>query len=157
MEYALHATYYLCDNHHQPHTATNGRVGLSPWLRLSWAKKGMKDEVAEWVASSHILTCTQTIGSAGARPRWRTLPPEIIWMILQCLANDKATLRACSQMAQDFHHVTLSLLGRHLTMNDVDSLKGSTRRIAKGAFQRVRSLDLGVINKIAILEEYWRS
>ena len=101
--------------------------------------------------------CTQTVGSVSARPRWRILPPEIIRIILQCLANDRATLRACSQTTQDFRHAALSILGRHLTINGVDRLKGSTRMITKGAFQHVRSLDLGVINKIAILEEYWKS
>ena len=76
-------------------------------------------------------------------------------MILQYLTTDKETLRACSRAARDFRHVALSFLGRHLTVNDVDRLKGCAELIARGAFQHVRSLDLGVNNKRVILEEYW--
>jgi len=76
-------------------------------------------------------------------------------MILQYHATDKQTLRACSQAARDFRHVALSFIGRHLTVNNVDRLKECTRLIARGAFQHVRSLDLGVNNKRVILEEYW--
>ena len=76
-------------------------------------------------------------------------------MILQYLATDKETLRACSRAACDFRHVALSFFGHHLTVNDVDRLKGCAELIARGAFQHVRSLDLGVNNKRVILEEYW--
>ena len=76
-------------------------------------------------------------------------------MILQHLATDKQTLRACSQAARDFRHVALSFIGRHLTVNNVDRLKECAELIARGAFQHVRSLDLGVNNKRVILEEYW--
>ena len=75
-------------------------------------------------------------------------------MILQYLAGDTVTLRACSRTARNFRHVALSLLGRHLTVNDAGRLSKCSKLIAQGAFQHVRSLDLGVNN---ILEEYWKS
>lgn len=78
-------------------------------------------------------------------------------MILQYLAANKETLRACSQTAHDFRHVALSFLGRHLTVNDVNRLKECAQLIPKGAFQHVRSLDLGVNNKNVILEGYWEN
>ena len=90
------------------------------------------------------------------RPRWSILPPEIIRMILQYLATDKETLHACSWAARDFRHVALSFLGRHLAVKTVDRLRVCTRMIRRGAFQHVRSLDLGVGNKNIILEEYWK-
>ena len=123
-------------------------------------KKGKKNKVAEWVAGalhSHVYLLKLSTRGSSARPRWHILPPEIIRMILQYLVNDKATLRACSQTAHDFRYTALSFLGRHLTINTVDRLKGCTSLIAKGAFQHVRSLDLGVNNKRVILEEYWRA
>jgi len=95
--------------------------------------------------------------SPNARPRWRILPPEIIRMILQYLANDKEALRACSRTAHDFRYTALSFLGRHLTVNTVNRLGECTSLITKGAFQHVRSLDLGVNNKKVILEDYWRA
>ena len=76
-------------------------------------------------------------------------------MILQYFATDKDTLRACSQVAREFRHVALSFLGRHLTVNDVCRLKECARLITRGAFQHVRSLDLGVSDKRVILEDYW--
>lgn len=76
-------------------------------------------------------------------------------MILQYLANDKEALRVCSQTAHDFRHTALSLLGRHLTLNTANRLKECPPLIAKGAFQHVRSLDLGINNKGVILEEHW--
>jgi len=96
-------------------------------------------------------------GTAQARPRWSILPPEIIRMILQYLVDSKETIRACSRAAREFRHVALSFLGRHLTINDVDRLEECTRMTRKGAFQHIRSLDLGVDNKNSILEEYWKS
>jgi hypothetical protein len=91
-----------------------------------------------------------------ARPRWRTLPPEIIRMILQSLVFDKPTLGACSQTAHEFRHIALSFIGRHLTVNDADRLKECAQLIPAGAFQHIRSLDLGINNKKrAVLEGYW--
>ena len=78
-------------------------------------------------------------------------------MILHYLADDKPALRACSQTAHDFRYTALSFFGRHLTVNTVDRLKECAPLIAKGAFQHVRSLDLGVSNKRAILEEHWKA
>jgi hypothetical protein len=91
---------------------------------------------------------------SSTRPRQSILPPEIIRMILQYFADDKETLSVCSQTAHDFRHIALSFLGRHLTVNRFDRLKECTRMIRKGAFQHVRSLDLGVDNGGVILEEY---
>ena len=123
-------------------------------------KRGKKIDVIEWVtSSSHFHLCllkSSTCGSR-ARPRWHVLPPEIIRIILQLLANDKETLRACSQIAYDFRFTALSFLGRHLTVNTVERLTECAPLIAKGAFQHVRSLDLGVNNQRLILEEYWNA
>ena len=77
-------------------------------------------------------------------------------MILQYLANDKATLRACSQTAHNLRHTSLSFLGRHLTVNTASRLEDAARMIAKGAFQHVRSLDLGILIKRVNLKS-WRS
>ena len=77
-------------------------------------------------------------------------------MILQFLTDDKGTLRACSKAAREFRFAALSCIGRHLALNTVDRLKEGAQLIAGGAFQHVRSLDLGVNNKKVILEEYWR-
>ena len=77
-------------------------------------------------------------------------------MILQFLESDKDTLRACSQVAREFRHAALSYIGRHLTLNTVDRLQTGAQLITRGAFQHVRSLDLGVNNKKVILEKYWK-
>jgi len=78
-------------------------------------------------------------------------------MILQYLATDKETLRACSRTAHEFRYAALTLLGRHLTVNTVDRLKECAPLTARGAFQHVCSLDLGVNDKRVILEQYWRN
>ena len=77
-------------------------------------------------------------------------------MILQYLEADKETLRACSRTAHDFRHVAQSFLGRHIRVTQVDRLKECARLTARGAFQHVQSLDLGVDKKDVILEEYWK-
>jgi hypothetical protein len=77
-------------------------------------------------------------------------------MILQYLETDKEAIRACSRTAPDFRHVALSFLGRHIRVNDVDRVNKCARLITRGAFQHVRSLDLGVDKKNVILEEYWK-
>ena len=84
------------------------------------------------------------------------LPPEIIRIVLQFLTADKATLRACSLVAREFRHVALSCLGRHLAINTVERLGECVRLVAKGAFQHILSLDLGVNNRSVITEGYWK-
>ena len=91
--------------------------------------------------------------SSSPGPRRRVLPPEIIQMILQYLADDKATLRACSRTAPNFCYAALSLLGRHLRVDTIYRLRGCTPLITKGAFQHVRSLELGINNKRVTPEE----
>ena len=71
------------------------------------------------------------------------------------LETDRPTLRACSRTAREFRYAALCLLGRHLTVNTVDRLKECAARIARGAFQHVRSLELGVNNRRVILDQYW--
>ena len=93
---------------------------------------------------------------SSTRPRLPVLPPEVILMILQLLKADKATLRACSRAAREFRYVAMSCLGRHLTVSTVGRLKGCARLITGGAFQHVRSLDLGVDKKKVITEAYWK-
>jgi len=77
-------------------------------------------------------------------------------MIFQFLATDKASLRACSQAAREFRHVALSCLGRHLAVDTVDRIKECAQLVAGGAFQHIRSLDLGINDGRPILEIYWK-
>lgn len=77
-------------------------------------------------------------------------------MILQCVATDKKTLQVCSRTARDLRYFAMSLLGPHLTVGNVDRLMEGAQLITGGAFQHVRSLDLGV-DKSTILEEYWKA
>ena len=110
------------------------------------------------IPPSRILLCTQTplLRRCNAGSRWLILPPEIFRIILQHLETDKETIRACSQTTRKFRHVALSFLGRHLTVNDVERVKECTQLTTRGAFQHVRSLDLGINNKPVILEKYWK-
>ena len=55
-------------------------------------------------------------------------------MILQFLATDRETLRACSQAAREFRHAALSHLARHLTVNTVGRLRECTKLVAGGLF-----------------------
>ena len=77
-------------------------------------------------------------------------------MVLQFIKADKATLRACSRAAREFRYVALSYLGRHLTVSTVMRLKGCAQLISGGAFQHIRSLDLGINKNKIILEAYWK-
>jgi len=77
-------------------------------------------------------------------------------MILQFLTANEATLRACSMVAREFRHVALSFLGRHLAVNTVGRLKKCVQLVAGGAFQHIRSLDLGINNRKVITEGYWK-
>ena len=145
---------------HDQHDSHQAGSSLLPMAKATTKKKGKKNQVVEWVPCSSyscVLLLRSPTRVSSARPRWRVLPPEIIRMILHYLADDKPTLRACSQTAHDLRHTALSFLGRHLTVNTVDRLKECTPLIAKGAFQHVRSLDLGINNKRVILEEYWKA
>ena len=78
-------------------------------------------------------------------------------MILQYLADDKVTLRACFRTAHNLRCIALSIIGRHLRVNTFDRLKDCTLMVTKGAFQHVRSLDLGVDNEKMVQEEYWKA
>ena len=78
-------------------------------------------------------------------------------MILQFLATDKASLRACSQAAREFRHAALSRLGRHLAVDRVDRVKECAQLVAGGAFQHIRSLDLGISDGKPIMEVYWKN
>jgi len=119
-------------------------------------KKGKEKEIVEWVANLLYFVHTQTHGSSTG-PRWLPLPPEIIWMILQFLRADKASLRACSLATREFRHAALLCLGRHLTVSTASRLKRCAQLLAGGAFQHIRSLDLGVNDKKVITEGYWKN
>ena len=97
---------------------------------------------------------TQIVYLPSTKPRWRVFPPEIIRIVLQFLRDDKSTLRACSKAAREFRHAALSCLGCHLALNTIGRLKECVQLIAGGAFQHVRSLDLGV-NKKKATDAYW--
>jgi len=77
-------------------------------------------------------------------------------MILQFLATDKASLRACSQAAREFRYAALSCLGRHLAVNSVGRVKECAHLVAEGAFQHIRSLDLGINDGRPMMETYWK-
>lgn len=121
--------------------------------------KGGKDESVRHVITfklcARVFLYLLSYGGSSARPRWSILPPEIIRMILQYLADDKRTLRACSLAAHDFRHVALSFLGRHIKVNNASRLKQCAWLITGGAFQHVRSLDLGIDNRNGTLQKYW--
>ena len=110
--------------------------------------------------SRRFLVFTRVLKSStrgpSAKPRWRVLPPEIIRMVLQFLRDDKSTLRACSRAAREFRYAALSYLGCHLTVNTVERLKECVQLVGRGAFQHIRSLDLGVNNKREVTEGYWK-
>jgi len=76
-------------------------------------------------------------------------------MILK-FGDDEDTIRACSRLSREFRYVALSCLGRHLTINTVDRLKECAQLVAAGAFQHIRSLDLGINDGRPILEAYWK-
>ena len=78
-------------------------------------------------------------------------------MILQFLATDKASLRACSQAAREFRHAALSCLGRHLAVNSVGHVKECAQLVAGGAFQHIRSLDLGINDGRPMVGTYWKN
>ena len=77
-------------------------------------------------------------------------------MIIQFLATDKASLQACSQAAREFRHAALSCLGRHLAIDRADRVKECAQLVAGGAFQHIRSLDLGISDGRPILGVYWK-
>jgi len=77
-------------------------------------------------------------------------------MILQFVAADKATLRACSKAAREFRYAAQLYLGRHITVNTCERLKECAQLVGGGVFQHVHSLDLGVNDKNAIPEDYWK-
>ena len=93
---------------------------------------------------------------SSTRPPWRPPPPEIIGIILRFLEADKTSLRACSQAARELRHIALTYLGRHLTVNTFHRLKECAQLVARGAFQHIRSLDLGTNDRRQILENYWK-
>ena len=69
---------------------------------------------------------------------------------------DKETLRACSRAAREFRHDALSCLGRHLTVNTFNRVKECAQLVSRGAFQHVRSLDLGITSGELILKGDWK-
>ena len=119
-------------------------------------KRAKKGGIVEWVTipSPYVHVCLNR--SSRTRPPWRAPPPEIIGMILRFLATDEASLRACSQAAREFRYAALSCLGRHLTVGVVDRVKECAQLVAGGAFQHIRSLDLGINDGRAALESYWK-
>ena len=78
-------------------------------------------------------------------------------MIFQYLADCRETLCACSLTARRFRYTALSLLGRHLTPNIVGRLKECSSLITRGAFQHVRSLELGVNTEGTTIGRHWRT
>ena len=69
-------------------------------------------------------------------------------MILEQVKDDEDTLRACSLAAREFSTAALSLLGRHITVNNAFRIKQCAYMLTtNSAFQHVRSLDLGVTGK----------
>jgi len=147
----------MIDQPRVSHGQFEGRF-LSSMARTKARKKAKEGGVAEWVTNFlySYYTYSSRLLVSSTRPRWRILPPEIIRMILQFLKADKATLRACSGVAHEFRYVALSYLGRHLTVNTVNRLRWCVKLVAGGAFQHIRSLDLGVNGNKVISEVYWK-
>ena len=89
-------------------------------------------------------------------PRWRLLPPEIVYIIMKMLGTDRETLSACALAARDFTFVALCCLGRHIAVNTVTRLRECADLVTRGsAFLHVRSLDLGITKKRDIRQRDW--
>ena len=131
-----------------------------PMANAKSKNKRKKAKVARWVtSSSHVYPLKSSTRGSSAKQRLRilSLPPEIIRMILQYLADCRNTLRACSLTARHFRYTALSLLGRHLTLNTADRLKECSPLITRGAFKHVRSLELGANAEETSLGSHWRT
>jgi len=76
-------------------------------------------------------------------------------MIMETLRQDPDTIRACSLSARGFRSAAQSVLGRHISVNDLDRVKECVQLLGKSGFQHVRSLSLGITTKRMVLEEYW--
>lgn len=83
-----------------------------------------------------------------------SLPPEVVYMIIEILKPCSDTVRACSLSVRTFRPVAQSILGRHISVNDLNRLKECVQILKDHGFQHVRSLSLGITNK-RVLEEYW--
>jgi len=70
--------------------------------------------------------------------------------------DDEDTIRACSRISREFRYVALSCLGRHLTVNTVYRVEECAELVAAGAFQHIRSLDLGINDGRPVLEAHWK-
>ncbi|KAF9645989.1 hypothetical protein BDM02DRAFT_3271329 [Thelephora ganbajun] len=84
-----------------------------------------------------------------------SLPPDVVYMIMEFLKPDLDTIRACSLSVRSFRSVAQSFLGRHISVNDPDRVKECVKLLNDSGFQHVRSLCLGITTKRMVLEEYW--
>jgi len=76
-------------------------------------------------------------------------------MIMETLRQYPDTIRACSLSSRSFRSVAQSVLGRHISVNDLDRVKECVQLLKQSGFQHVRSLSLGITTKRVVLEEYW--
>ena len=84
-----------------------------------------------------------------------SLPPEVVYMIMEFLKSSPHTIRACSLSVHTFRPVAQSILGRHISVNNLDRIKDCVQILGVHGFQHIRSLSLGITNKPVVLEEYW--
>lgn len=76
-------------------------------------------------------------------------------MIMKSLKYSPYTIRACSLSIRTFRPAAQSILGRHISVNDLDRVKECVQILKNHGFQHIRSLSLGITDKRVVLEEYW--
>ena len=85
-----------------------------------------------------------------------SIPPDVVYMIMELLKHDLDTIRACCLSVRTFRTVAQSFLGRHISVNGPERVKECLGILKKSGFQHIRSLSLGITGKRMILEEFWR-
>lgn len=76
-------------------------------------------------------------------------------MIMKIFKPDLQTLGTCSLVTRSFRLAAQSLLGRHISVNDLHRVEECVRLLKNSGFQHVRSLSLGITTRRTVLEKYW--
>ena len=75
---------------------------------------------------------------------------------MELLKQYRNTIRACSLSIRTFRAVAQSFLGRHISANNLNRVKGFLGILKESGFQHIRSLSLGITGEQRILEKYWK-
>ena len=76
-------------------------------------------------------------------------------MIMKLLKSTPLALRACSLAIRIFRPAAQSILGRHISVNNIYRVKECVIILKAYGFQHIRSLSLGITDRPVVLEEYW--